>query len=95
VEPGAWKQFADYENLLAIGVTLVMAGVVLGGLATGIRRELARRRQHRRDVRRPGEGDPNEPLDRPPTWWERNAGAIAKTTLFAGLAITALAFLRR
>ena len=40
----------DYETLLAIGVTLVMAGVILRGFAAQTRRDIARRKEHRIDA---------------------------------------------
>jgi hypothetical protein len=85
----------DYETLLAIGVTLIMAGIILRGFAAQSRRELARRKQHRLDARKSGEALLNEQLDRPPSWLERNFGLLASLVLAAGVIITAVAFGRR
>ncbi|MDI1334619.1 MAG: hypothetical protein PSU94_00415 [Lacunisphaera sp.] len=82
----------DYENLLAIGVTLIMAGIIARGFAAQSRRDLARRKQHRLDARKSTEALLNEDLDQPPSWLERNFGLLANAILFAGVAITAAAF---
>lgn len=88
-------KFPDYETLLAIGVTLVMAGVILRGFAAQSRRELARRKQHRLDERKTGDALLNEQLDRPPSWLERNFGRLANAVLLAGVVISVVAFSRR
>lgn len=80
--------FPDYETLLAVGVTLIMAGIILRGFAAQSRRDLARRKQHRLDARKSGEALLNEQLDRPPTWLERNFGLLANVILLAGVALT-------
>ena len=85
----------DYETLLAVGVTLVMAGIVLRGFATQSRRDLARRKLHRLDARKSGDASLNQQLDRPPTWLERNFGRVANAVLAAGLVCAAAAILRR
>ena len=85
----------DYETLLAIGVTLIMAGVILRGFAAQNRRELARRKQHRLDARKSGDALLNVQLDRPPSWLERNFGLLASLVLAAGVVLTAVAFGRR
>jgi hypothetical protein len=78
----------DYEMLLAVGVTLIMAGIVLRGFAAQSRRDLARRKQHRLDARKSGEALLNEQLDRPPNWLERNFSLLANIILVAGVALT-------
>lgn len=85
----------DYETLLAVGVTLIMAGIVLRGFAAQNRRDLARRKQHRLDARKSGEALLNEQLDRPPTWLERNFGVLANAILLAGVALTVAGYWQR
>ncbi|MDI1247995.1 MAG: hypothetical protein PSV13_03845 [Lacunisphaera sp.] len=85
----------DPETLLAVGVTLVMAGIVLRGFAAQSRRDLARRKQHRLDARKSGEALLNEQLDRPPTWFEKNFGLLANVILLAGVALTVAGYWRR
>ena len=87
--------FPDYETFLAVGVTLIMAGIVLRGFAAQSRRDLARRKQHRLDDRKSGEALLNEQLDRPPTWLERNFGLLANVILLAGVALTVAGYWRR
>jgi len=87
--------FPDYETLLAVGVTLIMAGIILRGFAAQSRRDLARRKQHRLDARKSGEALLNEQLDRPPTWLERNFGLLANVILLAGVALTVVGYWRR
>ena len=85
----------DYESLLAVGVTLIMAGIVLRGFATQSRRELARRKQHRLDARKSDEARLNELLEQPPSWLEKNFGLFANAVLLTGVAATLAAFWRR
>ena len=85
----------DYETLLAIGVTLIMAGVIARGFAAQSRRELARRKQHRLDARKSDEAGLNELLEQPPSWLEKNFGPFANTVLLTGVAATLAAFWRR
>lgn len=84
----------DYETLLATGVTLVMAGVILRGFAAQTRRDIARRKEHRIDARKSTEAYLSEELDRPPGWFEKNLGLLANIILVAGVVITAVAFTR-
>ena len=85
----------DYETLLAVGVTLIMAGVIARGFAAQSRRDLARRKQHRLDARKSTDALLNEDLDQPPSWLERNLGLLANLVLTVGVVITAAAFWRR
>lgn len=84
----------DYETLLALGVTLVMVGVILRGFASTARRDLARRKEHRIDDRKSTAAILTEELARPPGWFERNLGLLANLILVAGVVITAVAFTR-
>ncbi|HEY0863528.1 MAG TPA: hypothetical protein VGD97_05435 [Lacunisphaera sp.] len=84
----------DYETLLATGVTLVMAGVILRGFAAQTRRDIARRKEHRIDARKSTEAYLSEELDRPPGWFEKHLGLLANIILVAGVVITAVAFTR-
>ena len=84
----------DYETLLALGVTLVMVGVILRGFASTARRDLARRKEHRIDDRKSPEAILTEELARPPGWFERNLGLLANIILVAGVVITVVAFNR-
>lgn len=91
---GIFETLTTYESLLALGVTLVMAGIILRGIAAGNRRELARRKQHRLDERRTDEALLNQQLEQPPGWFEKNLGLLANVTLVAGVVISAVAFWR-
>ena len=84
----------DHETLLALGVTLVMIGVILRGFASSARRDLARRKEHRIDDRKSGDARLTEELARPPGWFERNLGLLANLVLVGGVIITAVAFTR-
>jgi hypothetical protein len=86
--------FPDYETLLALGVTLVMVGVILRGFASSARRDLARRKEHRIDDRKSGDARLSEELARPPGWFERNLGVLANLVLVAGVVVTIVAFTR-
>lgn len=88
-------QLPDYETLLAVGVTLIMTGIILRGFAAQSRRDLARRKQHRLDARKSGDALLNEQLDRPPTWLERNLGLLANVILLAGVALTVAGYWQR
>lgn len=85
----------DYETLLAIGVTLVMAGVIFRGFAAGARRDIARRKEHQIDSRKSGDAYMTDELSRPPGWFERNLDVIANVVLVAGVVLTIIAFARR
>lgn len=87
-------QLPDYETLLALGVTLVMTGVILRGFAAQARRDLARRKEHRIDDRKSADARLTEELARPPGWFERHLGPIANAILVAGVVITVAAFTR-
>lgn len=87
-------QLLDYETMLAIGVTLVMAGIIARGFAAQARRDLARRKEHRIDARKSAEAYLSGELDRPPGWFERHLGLLANLILVAGVVITAVAFTR-
>lgn len=84
----------DAQTLLALGVTLVMVGVILRGFASSARRDLARRKEHRIDARKSTAAGLSEELARPPGWFERNLGLLANLVLVAGVVITAAGFLR-
>lgn len=84
----------DRETLLAIGVTLVMAGVICRGFAASTRRDLARRREHRLDDRKTGDAYLSDELAKPPGWFEKNLGPIANLVLVVGVVITILGFTR-
>jgi len=85
----------DSETLLAVGVTLAMAGIILRGFAAQSRRDLARRRQHRLDARKSDEALLNEELGRPPGWLDRNFGRVANVVLLTGVALAIAGFWRR
>ncbi len=85
----------DHENLLAIGVTLVMAGVILRGFAAGARRDLARRKQHQIDARKSPDAYLSNELAKPPGWFDRNLGLIANAILVAGVIVTVVGFAKR
>ena len=84
----------DHDILLATGVTLVMAGVIMRGFAANARRDLARRKEHRIDARKSGDAILSEELARPPGWFERNLGLLANLILVAGVVLTAVGFAR-
>lgn len=89
-----FRQLATHDNLLAIGVTLIMAGVFMRGFATSSRRELALRRQHALDERQSEDGKLNRQLGRPPGWLDRNLGSLAGLTLTVGIVLSVIAFFR-
>ena len=89
------SRLITYESLLAIGVSLVMAGLILRGFARNARRDRALRKQHRLDDRKSGDAGLNRQIDRAPGWLEQNLGLIANTALVAGLLITVAAFFRK
>jgi hypothetical protein len=82
----------DHETLLAIGVTLVMAGVILRGFAASARRDLARRKQHQIDDRKSTDAYMSDELAKPPGWFERNLGLIANVILVLGVVVTIVGF---
>jgi hypothetical protein len=85
----------DRDTLLAVGFSLVVAGLALRGFASEARRRLARYRQHLLDERKTeGVGRGGE-MERPPGWFTRNAGRIANVVLAAGALLVVIALFRR
>lgn len=85
----------DSDNLLALSVTLVMAGVILRGFAANARRDLARRKQHQIDSRKSGDAYMSDELAKPPGWFERNLGLIANVILVTGVVVTIAGWVTR
>ncbi|MBL9215820.1 MAG: hypothetical protein JNG83_10130 [Opitutaceae bacterium] len=92
--PAASPAFS-HETLLAIGVTLCFAGIVLRGFARDSRRHLARRKQHLLDQRHPDSVDRGGRMEREPGWLEQHLGLVANLVLSSGVVVTVLAILRR
>ncbi len=92
--PELLHQLTSRDGLLAIGVMLVMVGIILRGFASNARRELARRKQHLLDDRKSSEADLNRQMELPPGWLKQHFGLVANTVLIAGLVITVVAFFR-
>jgi len=84
----------DAQTLQAVGVTLVMAGVILRGFAESARRDLARRKEHRIDERKSTDAILTGELAKPPGWFERNLGLVANVILVTGVVITVTGFAR-
>lgn len=81
------------DVLLAIGFTLLIAGVFLRGFARSTRRSLALRRQHELHVRGVAGGAPaEEPMKT--THFERNVGRYAAVAVALGLVVIVGAFFR-
>jgi hypothetical protein len=83
-----------HETLLAVGVSLIMLGVVMRGLAANVSRDLARRKQHRLDARKTSEAKLNEELEHSPGWLEKNLGMIANIALLVGVGLTIAGYWR-
>jgi hypothetical protein len=84
----------DSETLRAIGISLVMLGVVMRGFAASARRDQARRKEHRMDERKSDIARLNDELEKPPGWFERHLGLFANLVLVAGVVITVVGFAR-
>ncbi len=85
------RQLISRDSLLAIGISLVVAGIFMRGFAASSRRAIALRRQHWLHVRKLGETDPT---DRETGWFEKHLPVIANTVVLVGVAITFLSFFR-
>lgn len=84
----------DAQTLLAVGVSLVMAGVVMRGFANNARRDQARRKQHRIDERRESGEGLQDDFERPVSWFERHLGLVANLILLAGVVVAITGFAR-
>lgn len=84
----------DPETLRAIGISLVMVGVVMRGFAASARRDLARRKEHRKDERKSHIAHLNDDLEKPPGWFEQNLGLVANAILVTGVVVTVVGFTR-
>jgi len=82
------------EALLGLGVCLAMVGLVLRGFARNFRRDLARRKEHRRDERKSDDAGLSAQLEQPPSWLEKNFGLLANLVLLTGV-LVAIAGLAR
>ncbi|MBI5426232.1 MAG: hypothetical protein HZA32_19330 [Opitutae bacterium] len=81
------------DVLLAVGFTLLIAGVFLRGFARSTRRSLALRRQHELHVHGVDRGAAaEEPVKT--THFERNVGRYAAAGVALGLAVIVVAFFR-
>lgn len=81
------------EVLLAVGFTLLTAGVFLRGFARSTRRSLALRREHERHVRKSGAPALDEAVRT--THLERNVGRYAAGCLVLGGCVILAAFFCR
>jgi len=80
------------DILLAVGFTLLIAGIFLRGFARSTRRSLALRRQHELHVRN-GNSAAAEESPRP-THFERHAGRYAAAVVTLGLIVIVVGFVR-
>ena len=85
----------DPRTLLAVGVSLVMAGLFFRGFASTARRDHARRKEHQIDERKSGDASLTDELAKPPGWFERNLGLIANLALVVGIVLSVLGFTLR
>ena len=84
-------QLFSHETLLAVGVSLCFAGIILRGFAKSSRRAIALRRQHWLHIRKLGEADPT---DRQTGWFEKHLPVIANCVVVAGVVITLISLVR-
>jgi hypothetical protein len=89
MDKNTWRQFTSYEGLLAIGVTLAVAGIMLRGFAASTTRAAALRKQHWLHNRKPGETDPAE---KERSWFDKRLPIIATIVTITGVAVTFLSF---
>jgi hypothetical protein len=88
----SWSNFTNAESLLAIGVALMMIGIILQGFVRSNRRASALRHQHWLHTRQLGE---SEPAGQTPDWLERRLPLIANLAGVAGFVITLISFFRK
>lgn len=84
--------FFTRDVLLAVGFTLLVAGIFLRGFARSTRRSLALRREHSLHVRRV-DGRPAAEDALKTTHFERNVGRYAAVGVGLGLAVIVAGFL--
>ncbi|MEI7799478.1 MAG: hypothetical protein EBT98_03270 [Opitutaceae bacterium] len=88
----SWSDFTNAESLLAIGVALIMIGIILRGFVRSHRRTIALRHQHWLHTRQLGESEPTAPTT---DGLERSLPLIANLSAIAGLVITLVSFFRK
>ena len=88
-----YQDLTTSRGLLALGMSLVMIGIIMRGFASSSRRSIALRQQHDLHHRKPGESE--RPVIERVTWFERNLGAIANSMLVIGLIFTAVSIFRK
>lgn len=88
----SWSDFTSAESLLAIGVALIMIGIMLQGFVRSNRRASALRHQHWLHTRQLGE---SEPAGQSSDWLERRLPLIANLAGVTGCVITLISFFRK
>jgi hypothetical protein len=89
------QSFTTRGSLLAMGLSLVMIGLVLRTFARTSRRAAALRQQHRLHDQKLGEAIQGEEVNPTTSWFERHLSTIANTVACAGLTIAILAAFRQ
>jgi hypothetical protein len=82
------SDLASSDNLLSLGMTLVVVGIVLRGFARQSQRSQALRKQHELHHRRLDA--PDQPVAGPvqPDWFERHLPLLATLVLGLGMLLT-------
>ena len=87
-------QLTTKSGLLAIGVSLIVVGIILRGFARDALRAHALRKQHELHERKLDEASRQAPLAAEPDWLERNLPTLANAVAVAGVVITIVSFFR-
>jgi hypothetical protein len=90
----SFSELASSDNLLALGMTLVVAGIVLRGFARQSQRAQALRKQHELYHRRLD--TPKQPVAGPtqPYWFDRRLPLLASLVLGLGVLLTIASYVR-
>jgi hypothetical protein len=90
----SFSELASSDNLLALGMTLVVVGIVLRGFARQSQQAQALRKQHELHHRRLD--TPKQPVAGPaqPDWFERHLPLLASLVLGLGVLLTIASYVR-
>jgi hypothetical protein len=81
------------DSLLAIGISLVVAGIILRTFARAGRRAAALRQQHRLHHKKLGEAIHEGGTDANTGWFERHLSLLANGVVGAGLVLVVLSWM--
>jgi hypothetical protein len=88
------SQLVSPDNLLSLGMTLVVVGIVLRGFVRQSQRAQALRKQHELYHRNLDAPNPSTVEKARPEWFERHLPLLANVVLGTGVLLTLISYFR-